>query len=276
MDIRHFSYINYGALDLRNIYAYTYEERDREWYVNGHRIYSEQVQMDLTRLLERYHVREWCTENSAEPDFDSPSFDLEVEFYDGESWNISRSADEIEVFPHFLHDLKDIFDPYVRMFSEEKGSKENGRYLQSVGCCISHNGRLFDYNLFESVNELFPNFHIMIISDTTEEYTGNIEHLDLSKVEELIHQYELVAKFGEEYEAHVPDIDEDDPLEDGILLDLCFSDGSLVQIVQDFSVMEIEDFTYDFISLMMEIVEENSDKLVRSSLFDEDFKLEDK
>lgn len=276
MDIRRFSYINYGGKSPNDIFVYSFEDRDGDYFVNGHRIYSDEIKYDLTRLLKQHEVTSWPAKKGTGDALSEESFDLEVSFHDRDDLQFSLFHKDVEGFHYFLHGMMDIFEPYVDMFCGHGVNGPDTRYLQSVGCCVSSNGNLFDYNLFEEVNSLFPNFHIMIIGDKMEEYTGNIENLSLKRIDDLLDDYQLIEKFGEEYAAHVYDLEEEDDDEyDGIILDLSYSDGSMVQIVQSFDEPDIENFTLDFISLMVDYVEENADKIVKSNLFEQDLSPEE-
>ena len=59
MDIRRFSYINYGGKSPNDIFVYSFEDRDGDYFVNGHRIYSDEIKYDLTRLLKQHEVTSW-------------------------------------------------------------------------------------------------------------------------------------------------------------------------------------------------------------------------
>ena len=257
MELLRFNYICYNTQLTNRILAYTFEDNEDIYVVNGRETYDPSVGDALYSLIEELNIRSWNMVNISSSDSAEESFDLSIRFSDGSGVLCSALSSTFEEYDIFRQRLTQIFAPYQNTIYYIESSAP---HLIALAAFIATDIDINGYLLFEPADDHSLNYqYLHIEGDEITNHVGRIDQLPLEAIDSLLDKYHILDNYAKEMVSRSATIRLDDLFNNHIFMQFTYSDTEAYLLNRELNVEALRAFTEDFLAEMKEFYYDHQD-----------------
>ena len=259
MELLRFNYICYNSQLDNRILAYTFEDTEDIYVVNGRETYDSSVSDQLYTLIEQYGIKDWNMVNISSSDPNEESFDLSVRFSDGSGVLCSALASTFPEYENFKKRLTQIFAPYQdTIYYIESATPHLIGFAAFIATDLDING----YMMMEPADDHSLNYQFLHIEgEDVTNHIGRIDELPLAAIDALLDKYRILDSYAKEMVERTATIRFDELFDNHIFMQFSYSDSEAYILNTKIDSETVRSFIEDFLSEMKEFYYDHQDEV---------------